>query len=38
VRSKEQGDEKLLIHRPRQNDVRLDASVVDVKPAASGGV
>ena len=36
VRSKEQGDEKLLIHRPRQNDLRLDASVVDVKPAASG--
>jgi cell division initiation protein len=37
VRSKEQGDEKLLIHRPRQNDPRFDATVVDVKSAAGGG-
>jgi len=37
VRSKEQGDEKLFIHRPRQSDLRLDATIVDVKSAAGGG-
>ena len=37
IRSKEVGDEKLLIHRPRQIDLRPDVLANEVKPFSATG-
>jgi len=37
IRSKEVGDEKLLIHRPRLSELRPDVTVTDLKPMSATG-